>query len=254
MKRRILSLGFVMVLLGLFAGCKPPGPSTPPTSIDEAFSRLHAAQPHGKNQEDQRVLYNTIVWEVLADPRNAELSRSEELFEVILAKGLANEALALYVLSQPKWFHKPKAVEWAMKIVHEGGKGGLQMLQATLATDLWANEQGAELARFAIGRKVNEDTAPWKYCDSVLALTLKSGPWQAHPDLVLELVERMILTGLASPQALTDLLKAPALANNPKTAVLLDVYADLLAQAHSDKKISLGDKARRYFRLRTVTK
>lgn len=226
--------------------------------IENAFTMLHAARSNRESLEQLRRTYDDIIIRVLADPMNARKPRAEDLFEALLSRRLSNQALAVNVLGQQAWFDKPQSVEWAEKIVFWEDQGALSMLQTTLATDLWANVRGAEVIRFAIGRKFTDTSTPsvpFQYCDQVIVETLGLAPWLRKPDLVLELIETLILTGLAKPAQMLKLLQAPAFSGNPIATKLIEEYGDLLLSPEPNHAggVPFFKRLLRWFRVRTVT-
>ncbi|MGK5089185.1 hypothetical protein WDW86_16665 [Bdellovibrionota bacterium FG-2] len=194
-------------------------------SADEVLTTLHSAR---KDSQSLSALHLEIATSVLPQPKFAFDSRSDEIFETLLSKGLVNEALATQVLTKPEWINRPKSTEWAHKIMYHGGAGAWSIIQTTLAQESWANERGAEIARYAIGKKVDYFSLSSKYFDEAVIEVLKGAAWQKQASLTLELTERLLLANIASPSALLALLKSPTLAKDPITADLMRVYQDTL--------------------------
>ncbi len=194
-------------------------------SADEVLTTLRSAR---KDSQSLSALHLQIATSVLPQPHFALDSRSDAIFETILSKGLVNEALATQVLTKPQWISRPKSTEWAHKIMYHGGAGAWGIIQTAFAQEAWANERGAEIARYAIGKRVDYFSPSSKYFDDAVIEVLKGAAWQKQSALTLELTERLVLANIASPSALLGLLKSPALAKDPLTAELMRVYRDTL--------------------------
>ncbi len=220
--------------------------------ITEAMQTLRSTKVKLREPESLQEVYNNLVKTVLADPILADSPHSEKLFEMILQKKIANSALALQVLSLPEWSKKPTAVSLAERLVLDRGPGAISFIQTVLTQELWVNERGAELIRFAIGRKADDPTKRYEYLDEVVFETLKNPLWQKYPLYLLEFTEMLLLTKVINPQNLLTLLKSPALSHHPLTRKLLDEYQDLFAESDQASTPSIYHRALRWFRIKVV--
>ncbi|MGK5084607.1 hypothetical protein WDW37_15030 [Bdellovibrionota bacterium FG-1] len=263
--QRWLYLLAAFALLASYLGVKAPSvqnarieKGTP----DEVISLLKSnSRSSGKNSAQLKLQLNQIAASTLLDPQWAHSPKINDLFEWILAKGLANEVLATRVLTQPEWAKKPQAVEWAQKIIHDGGAGAWSMVQSTLAQDVWVNDRGMEVARFVIGRRSDYTSPSSQYFDKTLLKTLKSKAWQKHPELILPLAERLILSAIASPSEILGLLKLPSTAPHPLVIELFRAYSEFLIDPSdgdavgimTGPKSGLLQRVLHWFRVSTVT-
>ncbi len=243
---------FFLMGVNSFGGVTSPGgerASSKLQSIDGVLTALRSAK---KDPASLINFHREVAANFLTDPKYSIDPRCDEVFEILLTRGLVNQVLATQVLTKTEWFNKPMATEWAFKILYRGGEGAQSIVKVTLAQELWANEKGAEIARYAIGKKIDYVTLSSKYFDEAVLAVLKTEIWQKQPTLTLELAERLILANIASPAALIDLLKMPALARHPVAAELLAAYSDTLTNVQPQNMTAFR-RLLRWFRVTEVT-